>query len=234
MKRTIAFLAVLGAAAALSPTAAASAADKTISAGGPDAAPVWSPASVAVDVGDTVTWSFSPTVAHNVTSASANWTFSAPTGVGQAPVSHTFTATGTYTFVCTIHPDTMRGTISVGNVPPPPPPPLSQQPFPNDQSPPTVLEVTDDTRPQLTRVHVSRIARGARVRLHVNEPGRVTIRARRGHRVVRSRTVTLRRAATKTVRLRGLKAGAYRIEVLARDLAGNRSRLKRAHLTVRG
>jgi hypothetical protein len=83
-------------------------------------------------------------------------------------------------------------------------------------------------------VRVRGIARGARVHVHVNEPGRVTIRARRGHRVVRTRTLTLRRAATRTVRLHGLRAGAYRIEILARDLAGNRSRVRRAHLTVRG
>jgi hypothetical protein len=94
--------------------------------------------------------------------------------------------------------------------------------------------VTDETRPRLTRVRVRGVARGARVRLHVNEPGRITVRARRGGHVVRSRTVTLRRAATRTVALHGLRAGAYRIEVLARDLAGNRSRVRRAHLTVRG
>jgi plastocyanin len=211
------------------------AADKTVAAAGPDDEPVWSPSAVAVDVGDTVTWSFTgSTVAHNVHSTSSNWTFAPPTGTGQPPVSFTFTASGTYTFECTIHPDSMRGTVTVGNVPPPPPPPPGQQPFPNDQSPPAILELTDSIRPKLSRVRVRRIAHGARVRLHVNEPGRVTVRARRGHRVVRSRTVTLRRAATKTVSLRGLKAGAYRIEVLARDLAGNRSRVRRAHLTIRG
>jgi plastocyanin len=235
MKRTIAFLAVLGAAAAFSPTAVASAADATIRPAGTDTEPVWSPAAVSVDVGDTVTWSFTgSTIAHNVTSNSANWTFSSPTGVGQAPAAFTFTAAGTYAFVCSIHPDTMRGTVTVGNAPPPPPPPPSQQWLPNDQSPPTVLEVTDDTRPRLSRVRVHAIARGARVRVRVNEPGRVTIRARRGHHVVRSRTVTLRRAATRTVALHGLRAGAYRIEMRARDLAGNRSRVRRAHVTVRG
>jgi plastocyanin len=215
--------------------APASAADKTIAAAGPEAEPVWSPSAVAVDVGDTVTWSFTgSTVAHNVHATTSNWTFSTPTGTGQAPVAYTFTASGTYTFECTIHPDSMRGTVTVGDAPPPPPPPLSQQPFPNDQSPPAILELTDSARPKLSRVRVRQIAHGARVRVHVNEPGRVTIRARRGHRVVRVRTVTLRRAATKTVSLRGLRAGSYRIEVLARDLAGNRSRVRRAHLTVRG
>jgi plastocyanin len=228
-------LALAVAVALLVPAAPALAADKTVTAAGPESEPVWSPSAVAVDVGDTVTWSFTgSTVAHNVNSASSNWSFSTPTGTAQAPASFTFTAAGTYSFVCTIHPDSMRGTVTVGNAPPPPPPPLSQQPFPNSQPAPTVLELTDSIRPRLTRVRVRGIARGARVRVHVNEPGRVTIRARRGHRVVRTRTLTLRRAATRTVRLHGLRAGAYRIEILARDLAGNRSRVRRAHLTVRG
>jgi plastocyanin len=220
--------------ALLVPASPALAADTTIAAAGPDAEPIWSPSDVTVDIGDTVTWTFSATVAHNLTPTSSNWTFSSPTGTGQAPASHTFTAAGTYTFVCTIHPDSMMGSVTVGNAPPPPPPRPGSLPLHNDQSPPTVLELTDSRRPKLSRVRVRRIAGGARVRVHVNEPGRVTIRARRGHRVVRSRTVTLRHAATKTLSLRGLAAGAYRVEILARDLAGNRSRIRRAHLTVRG
>ena len=72
-----------------------------------------------------------------------------------------------------------------------------------------------------------------RVRFHLSEPGRVTVRVRRGDHVVRARTVRLRRAATRTLRLRGLLAGSYRVEVSARDSAWNRSKVKRARVSVR-
>ena len=77
------------------------------------------------------------------------------------------------------------------------------------------------------------VARGVRVRFHLSEPGRVTVRVRRGDHVVRARTVRVRRAATRTLRLHGLLAGSYRVEVTARDSALNRSRVKRARVTVR-
>ena len=38
----------------------------------------------------------------------------------------------------------------------------------------------------------------------------------------------MRRAGARTVTLRGLAAGSYRVEVRARDLGGNRSRVKHA------
>jgi hypothetical protein len=124
--------------------------------------------------------------------------------------------------------------VTVGNAPPPPPPPLSEQPLPNDQTTPVVLELTDEARPRLRSVRVKRIAHGARVRFRLSEPGSVTVRAKRGGQTVKARSLRVRRAGTRTLSLRGLRAGSYRIEVLARDLAGNRSRVAHARLTVRG
>jgi plastocyanin len=211
----------------------ASAANQTITA--LDATTgAWSPTNVQIHVGDTVTWSFAGTTqAHNVASDSANWTLSSPIQVNHPAVTYTFTAAGTYAFVCNVHPSTMTGTVSV-DTGPPPPPPLSEQPFDNDQSAPTVLEITDETRPQLSRVHAAAIARGLRVRFHVNEPGRVTVRIKRGKKTVRTRTVSMRRASTRTLKVRGLAAGRYRVDVIAHDLGGNRSRAKHARVTVRG
>ena len=233
--RRAALLAVTAAALALPGTAAA--ADQTVQA--VDAALAWSPAAVTVKAGESVTWTFAGTSqAHNVASTSPNWSLSTPIQVGHPPVSYTFASAGTYTFVCNVHPSTMTGTVTVtdasGNPPPPPPPPPpGQQPFPNDQSPPTVVEISDTQRPRLTRVRAARIARGVRVRFHVSEPARVRVRVRRDGRTVRARTVRLRRAGTRSLRLRGLRAGTYRVDVLARDLALNRSKLKRARVTVR-
>jgi plastocyanin len=215
---------------ALSP-ASALAANQTIQATETDpASPVWSPKDVAIDVGDTVTWSFTGAkLAHNVHATSPNWALESPDGVAQPPASFTFTAVGTYTFQCTFH-DSMYGTVAVGDAPPPP---LSEQPFTNDQAAPVVLELADEQRPSLTRVHASRIGRGVRVRFRVSEPARVTIRVARGRHTVKSKTVRLRRAGTGTLKIRGLRAGTYRLAILARDLADNRSRVKRARLTVR-
>jgi plastocyanin len=226
--------ALLAAAFLLATPASAFAADTTVK-GLDGTTGLWEPANVSVHVGDTVTWDFSSTTAaHNVASSSSNWSLSSPikTNPGHEPVSYTFTAAGTYSFVCNVHPDTMKGTVSVDTAPPPPPP-LSEQPFPNDQPAPTVLEVTDHTRPALTRVRVSRIARGVQVRFKSSEPARVTVKVKRGKRTVKTRAVRVRRAGSRTARVRGLRAGHYRVELRARDLGGNRSRLKRARVTVR-
>jgi plastocyanin len=223
-------------AAALALPASAAAADQSVQA--VDATLTWSPPNVTVKAGETVTWTFAGTSqAHNVASSSANWSLSSPIQADHPPVSYTFASPGTYAFVCNVHPSTMTGTVTVtdaaGNPPPPPPPPPpGQQPYPNDQSPPTVLELADTQRPRLTRVRASRIARGLRVRFHVSEPSSVTVRVRHGPRTVRKRTVHLRRAATRSLRLRGLRAGAYRIDVLARDVALNRSKVKRTRVRV--
>jgi plastocyanin len=211
--------------------ASAVAADQTVH-GQDGTTGLWSPANVSVRVGDTVTWDFSDTSqAHNVASNSSNWTLTSPIQVAHPPVSFTFTQAGTYDFVCNVHPDTMKGTVSV-DAPPPPPPPLSEQPFPNDQSAPTVLELTDNRRPALSRVHASRIAHGVRVRFRASEPGRVTVRVRHG-KTLKIRTVRVRRAGVKSLRVRGLAAGTYTITLRARDLAGNRSRARHARVTVR-
>src|SRR5688500_320422 len=80
---------------------------------------------VTVAIGDTVKWTFAgTTLAHNVQSASPNWTMASTIGA-PAPdkQSEPFTATGRYEFVCQLHQDTMRGTVIVGA---PPPPPLSE------------------------------------------------------------------------------------------------------------
>jgi hypothetical protein len=49
---------------------------------------------------------------------------------------------------------------------------------------------------------------------------------------VQTRAVSARGGVNAVV-LRGLRAGRYRVELRARDLAGNRARPKRARVTVR-
>ena len=192
----------------------------------------WSPVEPKANVGDTVTWHFNTVGLHNLQATTTNWTMSTENrSSGAPPAIYTFTAEGTYGFRCSLHAE-MTGTVTVGSPPPPPPPPLSEQPFANDQAAPTVFEVTDERRPRVTRVRATGGEGAARVHFTLDEPGRVTIRLERGSRGY-TRTVTMRRAGARTVRLRGLAADSYLVEVRARDLGGNRSRVKHAHVTVR-
>jgi plastocyanin len=232
MKAWIAVAGVLAALAA-SPPALAANVDVQAVDGTTPTNNAWSPSEAKANVGDTVTWHFNTVGSHNLQSTTANWTISTENrSSGAPPATYTFTAEGTYGFRCSLHAE-MTGMVTVGNPPPPPPPPLSEQPFANDQPAPTVFEVTDEQRPRLTRVRAAGLDGAARVRFRLNEPGRVTVRLERGSRKVRTHTLTLRRAGTGTVTLRDLAAGTYRVEVRARDLARNRSRLQRAQVTVR-
>jgi plastocyanin len=198
----------------------------------------WSPADVTVKAGETVTWRFTGTaVAHNVMSGSANWSYSNAIAIGGPDAPYTFTAPGIYTFVCQLHPGPMHGTVTVTDEagtppPPPPPPPLSEQPFGNDAPAPTVFEVRDRLAPALTAVKVSRRgARGARVRFRLSEAGSVTIALTRAGRTVKTSRLAARRGAN-AVLVRGLRAGRYRLELRARDLAGNAAPARRARVTV--
>jgi plastocyanin len=235
---------VLAAALAAFAAAPASAAGQTIQAvDGTDADNYnnrWAPRDVTIKAGETVTWSFAgTTVFHNVASSGSNWSYrNGNPAIAPPPASHAFTTPGIYTFVCEIHATTMVGTVTVTDAagtppPPPPPPPLSEQPWANDQRAPRVLEVTDEARPKLTRVRAAGVRDGARVRFRLSERARVTVRVRRGRRTVKTARRTFARGAhAMTVRDRGMR-GRYRLEVRATDLAGNRSRVRRARLTVR-
>jgi plastocyanin len=198
----------------------------------------WTPNTATVKVGEAVTWSFAGTnLPHNVKSG-AGWDFgNAPALAGPA-ASYTFTTPGTYEFFCQLHAGPMRGTITVTDAtgtapPPPPPPPLSEQPFLNDFPAPSILEVRDTVAPKLDRVAVTRVRKGARVRLRLSEAGKVTVKLARGGKTVKTRTVEVRKGES-AVTITGLRAGSYRVQVSAKDLAGNTAgAAKRAALTVR-
>jgi plastocyanin len=76
----------------------------------------FSPRTVTVNVGDTVTWTNSDAQAHTATSGSA-WN-TGDIGNGES-ASITFSNAGTFDYICAIHP-TMTGTVVVraGGAPP--------------------------------------------------------------------------------------------------------------------
>jgi plastocyanin len=197
----------------------------------------WTPNTVTVKVGETVTWSFAgTTIPHNVKSG-AGWELETARTPAGPSAPYTFTTPGTYEFFCQLHPTPMRGTVTVTDEagtlpPPPPPPPLSAQPFVNDVPAPVVLEVRDVVAPTLDHVAVSRVAHGARVRFRLSEAGELTVRLTHG-KTVKTRTVEVRKG-TSSVTVKGLRAGSYRVQVSAKDLAGNTAGApKRARVTLR-
>ncbi len=201
---------------------------------------LWEPATVQVQTGDTVRWTFAGTEQfHNVKSNSANWDLTSPLGKPAPDATFTFSAPGTYSFLCQVHPDTMVGTVSVADAtspppPPPPPPPLSEQPFPNDAPSPAEVETggLDETRPTLRALSLRQGRRGgATVSLRASERARVSVRVKRGRRVLASRNA---RAATRhRIALPRLRAGAYQVEVRAWDIAGNAARARVLRVRIR-
>jgi plastocyanin len=68
--------------------------------------------SVTIKAGQSVEWHNQGNVAHTVTETSAHDFNSPDIGPGQTYVQ-TFDKPGTYTYVCSIHPDRMHGTVVV-------------------------------------------------------------------------------------------------------------------------
>jgi plastocyanin len=72
----------------------------------------FSPASETISVGDSITWTNTDQAPHNVTTTSGPVSIQSPTlNTGQS-WSYTFTVPGSYSYICSIHPD-MRATLLV-------------------------------------------------------------------------------------------------------------------------
>lgn len=113
----------------------AAAADAAVSA---TSGNTFEPPRVAVNVGDTVTWTSTGGLNHTVTSSSPNWTKDDGLPVPGRSTAYTFEAPGTYTYFCKTHGSPsagMRGSVSVA-APTRPPPPATVRPSPS--RPPTV------------------------------------------------------------------------------------------------
>ncbi len=70
----------------------------------------FSPAAITVNVGDTVTWSNSGPTSHSATANDGSFD-TGIYGAGQSR-SHTFDRAGTFSYICTPHPQ-MKGTVTV-------------------------------------------------------------------------------------------------------------------------
>lgn len=73
----------------------------------------YSPATLTIDAGETVTWEFDDRgIAHDVVGTGDAETELRSTLMSTGTFTHTFTDPGTYDYTCSLHPD-MRGTIVV-------------------------------------------------------------------------------------------------------------------------
>ncbi|MFD8390761.1 cupredoxin family copper-binding protein [Streptomyces sp. NPDC059680] len=72
----------------------------------------FSPATLKVKAGTTVTWTNEDTDAHTVTSAGSGGPLHSAALATHGSYTHTFTKPGSYAYVCTIHPF-MTGTVEV-------------------------------------------------------------------------------------------------------------------------
>jgi len=70
----------------------------------------FTPASVTIAVGDTVTWHNTGQAPHNATANDGS--FKTPDLNNGQSASHTFSSAGTFSYICTIHPN-MHGTVRV-------------------------------------------------------------------------------------------------------------------------
>ena len=101
----------------------------------------WFPATVFIDVGDTVTWSNDDNAAHTVTSGSQadgpDGNFDSSLFMAGATFSHKFDSVGTYDYFCMVHP-WMEGVVIVESGSAPTPIPTIR-----DITPPKILQPSD-------------------------------------------------------------------------------------------
>jgi len=76
----------------------------------------FSPAGLSVRAGDKVTWTNTDTAPHDATTTSAPVAFHSPRLEKGQSWSYTFTTPGTYSYICSIHPD-MHATVVVAAAP---------------------------------------------------------------------------------------------------------------------
>ncbi len=107
-----ALLAAASVIAITAPSSPTSAATVNVDATDDASSNFFSPATIDITVGDTVTWTFSGAAVHTVTRSGLPEQFSSgpPKLTGAFP--HTFTQAGSYTYVCVIH-SGMNGTVNV-------------------------------------------------------------------------------------------------------------------------
>jgi plastocyanin len=168
------------------------------------------PPAIKVGTGDTVLWIWTdPDLDHTVTADAGQ----VEQFDSESTFAHRFNRPGTYSYFCRRHPDQMKGTVMVVELPP-----------------------GDTKPPRLTRVRVER--KRGRIAFTLSERavvlGRIMRRTRAGWRSARDFNVFARKGRNRArPPLRGLAPGRYRLRLTAYDDADNASRPAFARLRVK-
>ena len=129
----------------------------------------FTPASLTISVGQTVTWTNEDTAPHTVTVSSGPQTFSSPELSTGDTYSFTFTKAGTYSYYCAVHP-TMTASVTVtggtttpstapstGSTAPSSPSPSMSMPMPSTSSGETTCAVSSALQTLLTHLDTAHL-----------------------------------------------------------------------------
>ncbi|WP_238598783.1 cupredoxin domain-containing protein [Saccharothrix sp. ALI-22-I] len=130
-------------AAAAAPQAAAA---KSVSISGY----AYSPATLTVNVGDTVTWTNQDTAPHNVVVTSGPEKFTSPTLQKGQSYTFTFTKAGSYQYYCSVHPDMKASVTVAGGATTTAPPTTTTAPPTTTAAPTTTMPGHPTTTPPTT------------------------------------------------------------------------------------
>jgi plastocyanin len=201
----------------------------------------YSPASVQIQPGDTVTWTFAgPDLNHSVTST-AGQSESFDSDPNASPLhapgdkfSHTFNSAGRFTYFCKVH-SFMTGTVQVGDPgggePPPPPPPGEE-----DVTAPGVSSLKAKGGRKCKRGTKRKCtAKPTRVSFLLSEAARVKITFKRtgGKSPAALERDMAAGAANLKLSTKRLPRGRYALSLVATDAAGNASGAAKANFRVK-
>jgi len=207
---------------------------------------IWTPRNVPAQVGDTIEWRL--TQPGNANAATHDIWLVAPGGQPQQlgasylgpKATSVVSQAGTYQFYCSIHGGLseggMNGKVVVGTADPGAPvdpgtpwtdpnweDPEDDTALRNDTLAPTVFEEGDTTAPTLELLSVKEKPKAAEAKVTVSEAGTITLRLKRGKKVVATTTVEVNAGETTAKikppkRLLDVKR-RYRLQVWATDMA---------------
>jgi plastocyanin len=179
----------------------------------------YSPATVTIDVGDTVTFDNVGGL-HNFAFDDGPQYPSAPTPAGDPawPQQRTFTTPGTYAFHCEQHPVQMNGTVTVRAAQPAPAPTATPTPGGQMQAPAIRKLSMKKTFCSKRSAHCKRP--GAVVRIDLTAPATVTGTLKRGKRKAGKVDFGTVAAGPRSLRFgKRLKPGRYTLKLRAGTLA---------------
>jgi plastocyanin len=226
---------------------------------------IWTPRNVPAQVGDTIEWRF--TQPGNPNASTHDLWLVAPGGQPQQlgasylgpKATAEVTQTGTYNFYCSIHgglnPGGMNGQVVVGSTNPgapvdpgtpwtdpdwvdPDDPGSGSPAFPNPTLAPTIFEEGDTTAPTIDVISVKQGPVAATVKAAVSEAGIVTVRLKKGKKVVATERVETN-AGDVTVKIKPPPrlrdtARRYRLQIWSTDMAEIDSEIHSFWVTLGG